>query len=279
MKGLRTSEHCTRYFQDLDVIHGDHHKQRSHVKRLRQLARLGVELSEELGLEDNQTNEIVAEQAAGPDVCPISELADGRTQFVVWLSLAAEKPGVRLYDFRMEPPWPDNDFRQLPKFEDSYIDEHYVLPSGLDYPREDVLNLRFLQRAWQVPCARVEGVLCALSGTPIPKEYRHGANIDVEVKFFGRSGQQLGATTVVLCADLWHTRAATRRTTQKLDAVGHRLPDDSPTPNRSVFEEPDASGSSGASPTPDEAQEVALPGKGSERLKPAPVRHKRLKKR
>jgi hypothetical protein len=97
---------------------------------------------------------------------------------------------------------------------DSHVGEYYRLPNGLEYPREDVLNLNFLKTGWCLPCTRVEGVLCALSATPIPQEYRHAASITVGVKFFGRSGRQLAATSVVLWADRWHQRAVIRASTK-----------------------------------------------------------------
>jgi hypothetical protein len=123
--------------------------------------------------------------------------------YVVWLSLAPERRGVHLYDYRFEPPWPDRNFEMLPSFTESCIGEAYVLPNDLTYPRADILNYRFAKTGWRLPCARVEGVLCALSRTPIPKEYKHGASIPVGVKSFSRSGQELAAASVVLWADRW----------------------------------------------------------------------------
>jgi hypothetical protein len=72
------------------------------------------------------------------------------------------------------------------------------------------LNLNFLRAGWRLPSTCVEGALCALSATPIPPEYRHGASIPVGLKFFGRSGQQLAATNVVLWAERWREPAVTR---------------------------------------------------------------------
>lgn len=103
--------------------------------------------------------------------------AFGQTLFVVWVSLWAERPGVRVYDFRFEPPWPDRDFRVLPTFADSHFADQYALPGGLEFAREDVLNLNLGKSGWRLPSTRAEGVLCALSGTPIPKKYKHGASI------------------------------------------------------------------------------------------------------
>ena len=138
------------------------------------------------------------------------DLQDGRTLYVVWLSLVAERPRVHLYDYRFEPPWPDRNFERLPNFIESCIGEAYVLPNDLTYPRVDGLNSRFGKTGWRLPCTRVEGVLCALSATPIPEECRDGASITVGLKFFGRSGQQLAATSVVHWADRWVEPAVTR---------------------------------------------------------------------
>jgi hypothetical protein len=161
---------------------------------------------------DYKAHEIMVEQSA-PDIeCPIVDLRDGRTLYVVWLSLAAERSGMRLYDYRLEPPWPDHDFQQLPNFADSHVGDYYRLPGGLEYPRAEVLNLNFLKEGWRLPNTRVEGALCALSATPIPQEYRHGASIPVGLRFFDRAGQQLAAASLVLWADRWRERAVTRPT-------------------------------------------------------------------
>ena len=75
------------------------------------------------------------------------------------------------------------------------------------FPREDILNLNIGRAGWRVPCTRVEGLLCACSATPIPKEYPHGARIPVTVRFFGKSGRQLAEAPVIVWADRWDERA------------------------------------------------------------------------
>jgi hypothetical protein len=176
-------------------------------ERLRQLEQLGLLLSFEHQLPGHQPSEVEIEQCAIELECPVMDLPDGQTLFVVWVSLWAERPGVRLYDFRFEPPWRDHAFRRLPNFADSHIGEYYRLPGGLEYPRAEVLNLNFLKEGWRLPSTRVEGALCALSATPIPQEYRHGASIPVGLKFFGKSGQQLAGASVALWADRWREPA------------------------------------------------------------------------
>lgn len=118
----------------------------------------------------------------------------------MWLSVAAERPGVYLYDFRFVPPWPDREFQALP-LKDSCRGAAYVLPNKWEFPREDVLNLHFGKTGWRLPCTRVEGLLCGMSATPIPLEYRHGAQIPVRVEFFGKSGRRLAETMATLWAD------------------------------------------------------------------------------
>jgi hypothetical protein len=208
-------------------------KRRLYADRLRQLNKLGLPMPFECGGVDNQTSQIAVEQAA-PDIeCPIVDLQDGRTLYIVWLSLAAERSGVRLYDYRFEPPWPDHNFQQLPNFADSHIGEFYCLPGGLEYPRGDVLSLNFLKTGWRLPNTGVEGVLCALSATSIPEEFKHGASIRVGLKFFGRSGQQLAAASVVLWADRWHEPALTRPSTKPLVAMDESGPTVAARPSRS----------------------------------------------
>jgi hypothetical protein len=104
---------------------------------------------------------------------------------------------------------------RMPSFADSHVGVYYCLPGGLEYPREDVLNVNFLKAGWRLPSIRVEGVLCALSDTPIPKGYKHGALIPVTVRFFDRAGQQLAEAKVTFWADrLTHHRQKVQHTAQ-----------------------------------------------------------------
>ena len=185
-------------------------------ERLRQLERLGLLLSFEHQLLGHQPSEVEVGQCANELDCPVMDMPNEQTLFVVWVSLWAERPGVRLYDFRFEPPWRDHGFVRLPSFADSHIGEGYCLPDGLGYSREAVLNFNFLKAGWRLPNTRVEGVLCALSDTPIPVEYKHGALIPVRVRFFDRAGPQLAEATVTLWADrLTHRRQKAQHTAEE----------------------------------------------------------------
>ena len=214
-------------------------KKRMYADRLRQLNRLAVDSPVEYWAVANQASEIVVEQV-GPDIeNPIVDLRDGRTLYVVWLSLAAERPGLRLYDFRFEPPWPDSHFEQLPGFTESCVSQIYILPNELDYPREDILNFRFGKTGWRLPYSRVVGVLCAVSATPIPREFKHGASIPVGLKFFGRSGQQLAAANVVLWADRWREPAGTRPAATPFAVMDVAEPSDAElSPDSSLYKGP-----------------------------------------
>jgi hypothetical protein len=172
--------------------------------RLAQLNRLGLVMPPEHHELRPTVSAISVEQAANEYECPIMDLPDGRTLYVIWLSLVAAAPGTRLDSYRVEPPWPDPNFESLPSFKGSHIGEYYKLPGGLEYPRQDILNFNFVKPGWRLPGNRVEGVLCAISGTAIPDEFKHGASIPVTVRFFNRTGQQLAATT----ANLWADRPA-----------------------------------------------------------------------
>lgn len=188
---------------------------KTRLERLRQLEQLGFSMPFEFSLLNSRPPEVEVEQCASEIECPVMDLPDGQTLFVVWVSLWAERPGVRLYDFRFEPPWRDHDFVTLPSFAASHFGESYCLPGGLEYPRGEVLNLNFLKAGWSLPSTRVEGVLCALSDTPIPEKYKHGVVIPVAVRFFGRAGQQLAEPTVTLWVDrMIHEPQRTQRTAE-----------------------------------------------------------------
>ena len=169
------------------------------AERLRQLAQLGYVMPCEYQLLNSQPSEVIVEQCAPPFECPLFDLREGGTLFLVWLSMAAERP-VCLYDFRFVPPWPDREFQTLPTT-DGCRGPVYVLPNGWEFPLSDVLNLRFRAAGLQLHCTRVEGLLCGLSTTPIPRNYRHGEEISVRVEFFGRSGRRLAETVSTLWVD------------------------------------------------------------------------------
>jgi hypothetical protein len=197
-----------------------------YAERLRQLNRLGFVMPLEFRAMDNSRNSEIVVQQAAPDIeCPVIDLRDGRALYVVWLSLWTERPGVRLHDVRFEPPWNDHNFLRIPSFADSHVGDYYRLPNGLEYLRGDVLNFNFVKAGWRLPSVHVEGVLCALSATPIPERYKHGASIPVGVRFFGRSGQELAAAEVVLWADRLDDRAVTRPTAKS------RVPGDEENPD------------------------------------------------
>jgi hypothetical protein len=185
--------------------------------RLHQLTRLGLQMPPEYRGLKTPIPAITVEQAAHETECPIMDLPDGRTLYVIWLSLVAESPGTRLDYYRVEPPWPDSNFESLPSFKESHVGEYYKLPGGLDFPRGDILNFNFVNSGWRLPGNRVEGLLCAVSTTPIPDEFKHGATIPVSVRFFNRTGQQLAATT----ANLWADRPA--HLTQRAKPLGAKV--------------------------------------------------------
>ena len=171
-----------------------------YANRLRHLEQLGFAMPFEYDLLDSQPSEAIVEQCSSPFECPVFDLQDRGTLYLVWLSVVAERPGVCLYDFRFVPPWPDQEFQALP-LKDSCRGGAYVLPNKWEFPRADVLNLHFGKTGWRLPCTREEGLLCGMSATPIPSEYRHGAHIPVRVEFFGKSGRRLAETMATLWAD------------------------------------------------------------------------------
>ncbi len=168
--------------------------------RMRQLAQLGFGPASVHELTNSQPSEALVEQCAFPTECLALDLVDQGTLFMPWLSVAAGRPGARLYDFRFVPPWPNNEFQTLTTTE-SCRGEAYVLPNGWEFPREDILNFRFGKTGWRLPLTPVEGWLCAYSATPIPPEYKYGAFIDLRIEFFGKFGCQLAQTISTLMVD------------------------------------------------------------------------------
>jgi hypothetical protein len=170
-----------------------------YVERLRQLAQLGYAIPYEQQL-NNHPSEVIVEQCAPPIDCLLFDLLDQGTIYIVWLSVTAKRPGVYLFDYRFVPPWPDQNFRTLPTTE-ACRGEAYVLPNNWEFTGSDVLNMRFRASGWRLECRPVEGVLCGMSTSPVPKQYKRSAGIEVGVEFFGKSGRCLAQTVTTLCLD------------------------------------------------------------------------------
>jgi hypothetical protein len=203
-------------------------KKKLYADRLRQLGQLGFAMPCEYQLLGSQPSEVVVEQCSPPCECPVFDLQDQGTLYLVWLSMAAERPGVCLYDFRFVPPWKDQEFQVLP---DSGWGPVYVLPNKWSFPREDVLNLHFGKTGWRLPCMRVEGLLCGMSATPIPPEYRHGAQIPITVEFFGKSGGNLAETTATLWVDREIEQERSARTAERAEVKPSVSVDDGAQPS------------------------------------------------
>ena len=144
--------------------------------------------------------EALVEQCAPSIECPLRDLGDQGSLYMVWLSVSAERPGVCLYDFRFLPPWPDRGFQTLAS-NDNCPPNTYVLPNGWSFPRETVLNWRFGKTGWRLPLTPVEGWLFAHSLTPVPPECKYGAQVEVGIEFFGKSGRRLAETDSILRLD------------------------------------------------------------------------------
>jgi hypothetical protein len=217
-------------------------KKRLYAERLRQLERLGLSSPCEFDPKKSAPSNVTIEQLGSDLDSPVVDLRDGRTLYVVWVSVVAERPGVCLYDYRFEPPWPDRNFETLPSFTESCVGQAYVLPNKLEYTRQDILNFRIGKTGWRLPYTRVEGVLCAVSATPIPDEFKHGASIPVGLKFFGRSGQQLAAVSLVQSADRFREPAVNRPTAKPPAAMDEADPGVAVRPRRSNLYGPQSGG-------------------------------------
>jgi len=188
-------------------------------ERLRELQQLGFAVPFQSQRLDTQPSQVIVEQCGSAIDNLLLDLGERGTLYMVWLSLAALRPGISVTDFRFIPPWLDVGFQSLQDFPDSHRGAAYVLPNNWEFPREDVLNLNFGKTGWRVPCTRAEGLLCAWSATPIPKEYKHGAQIPTTVGFFVKSGRQVADAAVLLWADRSGKGAATRAAAEKSRAT------------------------------------------------------------
>ena len=191
---------------------GGTRKTRFLADRLRHLTRLGLLMPPEYRELEAFVPAIALEQAANPVECPIMDLPDGRTLYLIWLSLVATVPGTRLDFFRIEPPWPDSNFEALPRFEGSHVGDYYKLPGGLDFPREDILNFNFVKSGWRLPGNRVEGLRVRSARRQFQKNSNTEPRSRLGCFFLTGTGQQFAATTVQFWAEPTQSSSATSET-------------------------------------------------------------------
>ena len=207
-----------------------------YASRLEQLRCLGVTLplAYELTRIESASPIRIEQLETEVESC-VSALPDGQTLLLAWISLRAERPGLRLHEFRLAPPWPDADIHPVPMSRDNELGDYHTLPGGLQFLTEDILNCNFRKSGWRVPYHEVKGVLCAISETPVPDHYQHGDEISAGLQLFSRSGRVLGATKVTLWVDVWDARCAQHEAAEKSKQASKSAA--STKPRRSIFEE------------------------------------------
>jgi hypothetical protein len=141
--------------------------------------------------------------------------------------------GPRILEPRLLLPWIDDRFEWLPDPAEKHPSGPlYAFPgkSPLEYPREIVLNHR-IGRPLSRGAVR-QGLLLGLGWAPIPKAFRHGAEIDVTLSFIDQWSREHSQTFV-----LWLDRSASWSKPVRRERV-RIFSELDPTPKRghSVFE-------------------------------------------
>jgi hypothetical protein len=162
--------------------------------RMEQLLASGIPLDEGVvsdlrascqGLSLYQTGAVVENE--------LFDLAFGGFGLLISVSVGNDSPGtIHISQYRLEPPWPESDFRWLedprkkvPR-ERNYSFPQYG-PEGLE--RECVLNHRVDRQGRLLPGECIEGFLCGVGQVCIPHEYQHRQRLSLRLSVFDGRGR------------------------------------------------------------------------------------------
>jgi hypothetical protein len=126
----------------------------------------------------------------------VFDLTAGRAGYVISVRLVGQALGTVL-DCRLTTSW----------------DEHIVLASEredsmcrlglLEYPRDQVLNLRIQNSLRFQRGQMIEGVILATGVNPIPEAYRHGLIVPINVAFLDQNENQIRENGDLFVDRLW----------------------------------------------------------------------------
>jgi hypothetical protein len=135
---------------------------------------------------------------AGSVATFVFELTAARAGYVISVRLVGRAPGAIL-DCRLTTSW-DKDI-VLESFNDG--GDPMCRLGLVEYPRDQVLNLR-MQNSLRFQRGQIiEGVILATGVNPIPKAYRHGQIVPIELAFLDQDEDQVRETADLFVDRLW----------------------------------------------------------------------------
>ena len=126
------------------------------------------------------------------------DLTTGRAGYVISVRLVGRALGT-LLDCRLTTSW--DDYIVLASFNDE--GDSICRLGLLEYPRDQVLNLR-LQNSLRFQRGQmIEGVILATGVNPIPEAYRHGQIVPIGLAFLDQNENQIRETADLFVDRLW----------------------------------------------------------------------------
>jgi hypothetical protein len=134
-------------------------------------------------------------QIGSPVENTIFDLEHGGTGYMLSVEICNHAPKILgIEQYRLEPPWPESDFRwledprKLTPCEVSYSFPKYG-PEGLD--RECVLNHRVGRNGRLLPGDCTRGFLCGVGQACIPEEYQDRQRVRMQLSLLATRGTEL----------------------------------------------------------------------------------------
>ena len=157
------------------------------------------------------------------------DLTAGRAAYVISVRLVGRTLGA-LLDCRLTTSWDDHIV--LTSFDDG--GDSMCRLGLVEYPRDQVLNLRMQNSLRFQRGQMIEGVILATGVNPIPEAYRHGQIVPITLTVLDENENQIRETADLFVDRLWKPKPKSARRTTGLFDRGRIVPTQEPVTSQRI---------------------------------------------
>ena len=172
----------------------------SHLARAEKMVAAGVKIQiREEWRESARALDKTLDIAVGGGLATfVFDLTAGRAGYVISVRLVGQALGT-LLDCQLTTSW--DDYIVLASFDDG--GDSMCRLGLVEYPRDQVLNLRIQNSLRLQPGQMIEGVILATGVNPIPEAYGHGQIVPITLAFLNQNENQIRETADLFVDRLW----------------------------------------------------------------------------